>query len=533
MLQDHLLLIIVLLMSVSLLSILSEKLRIPYPIFLVICGLVIGFIPNILDIILQPDLIFLIFLPPLLFAAAWNTSWKDFWAFRRPISLLALGLVIFTSFAIAVVSNAIIPGFTLALGFVLGGIISPPDAIAATSVLRKMKMPKRVLSILEGESLVNDAASLIVFRFAVVAVITGHFTLLNAGINFGIVAGAGILVGLGIAFIIYILHKYLPTTSSIDTAITLISPYLMYIIAEHFHFSGVLAVVSGGLFLSARATQIFDYETRIQSQAVWDTVVFLLNGTVFILIGLQLPVILGQLPPGSIPTVIMYGVIISIVTILVRIIWVYPGTYLPRMISKKIRKNEPYPHWKAVFIVAWSGMRGVISLAAALSIPLTLGAGESFPFRNEIILITFIVILITLVFQGLSLPFIIRKLNIEVKDNTDQQEMEIQLYLVNAILEHLDTNYSEEIKSEAPFRMLYERYNHYRQLQEKQIKKRAPASPIIPKYFESLLELVDVRRKALEELREENKYPDELLRNIEKGIDHEEARLRVQLKTEE
>ncbi|MEO5906144.1 MAG: Na+/H+ antiporter, partial [Saprospiraceae bacterium] len=454
------------------------------------------------------------------------------WAFRRPISLLALGLVIFTSFAIAVVSNAIIPGFTLALGFVLGGIISPPDAVAATSVLQKMKMPKRVLTILEGESLVNDAASLIVFRFAVVAVITGQFTLWNASIDFGIVAAAGILVGLGIAFIIYAIHRFLPTTSSIDTAITLISPYLMYIIAENFHFSGVLAVVSGGLFLSARATKIFDYETRIQSQAVWDTMVFLLNGTVFILIGLQLPFILGNISQGSIPTVIMYGVIMSIVTIVVRIIWVFPGTYLPRMISKKIRETEPYPHWKSVFIVAWSGMRGVISLAAALSIPLTISAGEAFPFRNEILLITFIVILITLVVQGLSLPWIIRKLNINVKDNSEQKELEIQTYLINAILKHLDTYYSDEVESDEAFRMLRERYDHFRELQEKQLKKRSPTA-IIPKYFEALLELVEVRRKALEELRTENKYPDELIRNAEKSIDHEEARLRVQLKTEE
>ncbi|HUR30477.1 MAG TPA: Na+/H+ antiporter [Saprospiraceae bacterium] len=533
MLENHILLVVILLMSVSLLTIVSEKLRIPYPIFLVVCGLFIGFIPNVLEIVLKPDLIFLIFLPPLLFSAAWNTSWKDFWDFRRAISLLALGLVIFTSFAIAVVSKSMIPGFTLALGFVLGGIISPPDAIAATTVLQKMKMPKRVLSVLEGESLVNDAASLIVFRFAIVAVITGHFTLADAGLDFAFVAAAGIVIGLGIAFVIYAIHRFLPTTSSIDTGITLITPYLMYVIADHFQVSGVLAVVSGGLFLSARSTDIFTYETRIQSQAVWDTVVFLLNGTVFILIGLQLPVILSKIEPGSFPMMVMYGVIISLVTIIVRIIWVFPGTYLPRIISKNIRKKEPYPHWKSVFIVAWSGMRGVISLAAALSIPLTISAGEAFPMRNEILFITFVVILITLVFQGLSLPFVIRKLNIVVKDTGEQQEMEIQLHLVNAILDHLDTNYYDEIRTDQAFKMLRERYDHFRKLQEKQVNKKAPASPIIPKYFETLLELVEVRRKALAEIKEEKNYPDEIIRNIEKGLDHEEARLRVQLKKED
>ncbi len=531
MLQDQLLLILVLLMSVSLLSILSEKLRIPYPIFLVVCGLIIGFIPNVIDIILKPDIIFLIFLPPLLFSAAWNTSWKDFWALRRAISLLALGLVIFTSCAVAVVSHLLIPGFTLALGFLLGGIISPPDAIAATSVLQKLKMPKRVLAILEGESLVNDAASLIVFRFAVVAVITGQFTLWNASIDFGIVAAAGIGVGLGIAFLIYAVHRFLPTTASIDTAITLITPYLMYIIAEHFHFSGVLAVVSGGLFLSARATEIFTYETRIQSRGVWETLVFLLNGAIFILIGLQLPVILHNLPQGHVPMLIVYGIIISIATILVRIIWVYPSTYLPRLISKKIRETESYPHWKPVFIVAWSGMRGVVSLAAALSIPLMINESDAFPFRNEILFITFIVILITLVVQGLSLPYLIRKLNIIVKDNSEEKDIEIQMHLVTAILAYIDEHYKTEVRKDKAFKMLRERYEHFQTLQQKQLKKQV-TEPVHPKYFEALLELIEVRRKALAELKLENKYPDELLRNAEQGIDHEEARLRMQVKTE-
>ncbi|MDQ3016758.1 MAG: Na+/H+ antiporter [Bacteroidota bacterium] len=531
MLEEHLLLIIVLLMSVSLLTIISEKLRIPYPIFLVICGLIIGFISNILDIILQPDVIFLIFLPPLLFAAAWNTSWKDFWAARRSISLLALGLVIFTSAAIAVVSNALIPGFTLALGFLLGGIISPPDAVAATSVFKNLKMPKRVLTILEGESLVNDAASLIVFRFAVVAVITSQFTIWDASLNFVMVAAGGILTGLVLAFIIYAIHRFLPTTSSIDTGITLITPHLMYIIAEHFHLSGVLAVVSGGLFLSARATDIFTYETRIQARGVWETFVFLLNGVVFILIGLQLPFILRSISENSLPQIIGYGLIISLVTILIRIIWVFPGTYLPRMLSKKIRKNEPYPNWKGVFIVAWSGMRGVVSLAAALSIPLTIGAGSSFPFRNEILLITFIVILVTLVLQGLSLPFLIKKLNIVVNSaKDDEKELEIQMQLTMDVLSHLDNNYHHEVATDQAFKMLRERYVHFQKLQMKQFNKPGAPSPILPKYFEALLDLIDVRRKTIAKLKDEDKYPDELLRKIENGLDYEEARLRVQTK---
>lgn len=529
MFHDNLLLIIVLLLAVSLLSMLSEKLRISYPIFLVICGLIIGFIPNVLDITLDPDLVFLIFLPPLLYAAAWNTSWKDFWAFRRAISLLAFGLVIFTSCAVALVSYFLIPGFSLALGFLLGGIISPPDAIAATSVLQKLKIPKRVVTILEGESLINDASSLIVFRFALAAVLTGQFVIWEAGLDFLIVVAAGIATGLIIAFVIYAIHRFLPTTSSIDTAITLIAPYLMYITAEHFKCSGVLAVVSGGLFLSSRSTKLFSYNTRLQAQGVWETLVFLLNGAVFILIGLQLPVIVNSMDTGTITQAVFYGVIISLVTIVVRIIWVFPGTYLPRMLSKKVRITEPYPNWKAVFIVAWSGMRGVVSLAAALSIPLTLGADEPFPQRNLILFISFIVILFTLVLQGLSLPYLIRLLNIEVKNNEWEQELEIQMRLVADVLAHINTDYSHEAETNDAFRMLKERYEHLLQAQQKHLLRK-DAPDYIPSYRKALLELIDVRRKTLENIRTENKYPDELIRNIEKEIDHEEARLRVQVK---
>ena len=423
----------------------------------------------------------------------------------------------------------LIPNFSLALGFLLGGIISPPDAIAATSVLQKLKIPKRVVTILEGESLINDASSLIVFRFALTAVLTGRFVMWEAGIDFLMVVAVGILTGLIIAFMIYAIHRFLPTTSSIDTAITLIAPYLMYITAEHFKCSGVLAVVSGGLFLSSRSTKLFSYNTRLQAQGVWETLVFLLNGAVFILIGLQLPVIVKSMDAGTITQAVFYGVVISLLTIVVRIIWVFPGTYLPRMLSKKIRTTEPYPNWKAVFIVAWSGMRGVVSLAAALSIPLTLGTADPFPHRNLILFISFIVILFTLVLQGLSLPYLIRKLNIEVKNNEREQELEIQMSLVTGVLSYINREYAHEAETDNAFRMLKERYEHLREAQQKQLLRK-DAADYIPAYRKALLELIDVRRKTLEDIRTENKYPDELIKNIEKEIDHEEARLRVQVK---
>ncbi|CAN5548891.1 hypothetical protein BH10BAC2_BH10BAC2_39600 [soil metagenome] len=407
MIHDQLLLIIGLLFCVSMLSMLSEKLKIPYPIFLVIAGLLISIVTGVPIVKLDPDLVFLIFLPPLLYSAAWNTSWHEFWAAKRPITLLAFGLVIFTAGAVAFISHAMIPDFSLAMGFLLGGIISPPDAIAATSLMQKMKLPKRVVTILEGESLVNDASSLIVFRFALAAILTSQFAFREAAGNFFVVVIMGILIGLAIAHIVYALHRFLPTTPSIDTAITLITPYLMYLIAEHFHYSGVLAVVSGGLFLTFRSQDIFSYDTRLKAVSVWQTLVFLLNGIVFILIGLQLPEIIDGLGNYSITEAITYAVIISLLTILIRLIWIYHGAYIPRFLFKSIREKEANPGWKLVFITGWSGMRGVVSLASALAVPLTLNDKiTAFPHRNLILFITFVVILFTLVLQGLSLPWI-------------------------------------------------------------------------------------------------------------------------------
>lgn len=529
MLQDNLLLIISLLFAVSMLAMLSEKLHISYPIFLVIAGLIISLIPGIPHITLDPDMVFVIFLPPLLYEAAWNTSWNDFWSFRRPIGMLASGLVIFTAGSVAMVAHLMIPGVSLALGFVLGGIISPPDAVAATSVLKNLKIPKRLLTILEGESLVNDASSLIVFRFALAAVFTGQFVLWQAGVDFLLVAFMGILVGLVIAHIVYAIHRWLPTTASIDTAITLISPYLMYIAAEHFHFSGVLAVVSGGLFLSYRSHDIFTYSTRLQTQSVWSVLGFLLNGIVFIMIGLQLPAIVKGLGQYSLQSAIFYGIIISLVTIIVRIAWVYPGAYLPRMLSSRIRKKEINPGWKGVFIVGWSGMRGVVSLASALAIPFSMTGGAAFPHRNLILFITFVVILFTLVLQGLSLPLLIRLLKMDVHENEEEQKQAIRLRLANAVVGYIDTQYPDEANSIEAFTRLKGRYERMIEITSRKLEKidGEESSPsFLPRYRQLLLELIGIQRNELAQMRHDNTYSNELLRSKEFELDLEEARMR-------
>src|SRR6476659_9539292 len=279
---------IILILVILALVMISRKLRIAYPIVLVIGGLLLSLAAKFTAATIEPELVFFIFLPPLLYEASWQTSWKEFWKWRRVITSFAFPIVILTACVIAFASRAIIPGFTLALGFLLGGIISPPDAISATTIMRQVKVPKSFLSIIEGESLLNDASSLIVFRFALAAVITGQFHLGDATKSFFIVVLMGILIGLLIGGIFYAIHRWLPTTSSIEIVLGLVTPYCMYYAAEHFHFSGVLAVVSGGLLLSARRQRMLNYRSRVEGVNVWTNIVFVMNGLIFLLIGLQL-----------------------------------------------------------------------------------------------------------------------------------------------------------------------------------------------------------------------------------------------------
>ena len=530
MLKDSLLLVVSLLFVISMLAMLSDKLRISYPIFLVLAGLGISLIPGIPQLELDPDLVFVIFLPPLLYAAAWNTSWHDFWKYRRPIGLLGFGLVFCTALAVAWFSHFLIPDLSLPLGFLLGGIISPPDAVAATSVLKNLKVPKRVADVLEGESLVNDASSLIVFRFAMAAILTGKFIFWRAGTEFLLVVAMGILIGLAIAAIAYAIQRWLPTTSSIDTAISLICPYLMYIAAEHFHYSGVLAVVSGGLFLSYRSPDILSYESRLQAQSVWNVLVFLLNGVVFILIGLQLPGIVRGLGEYSLGTAIGYGVLISLLTIVVRLLWVFPSAYCPRMFSKRIRMQEKMPSVRSIFVIGWAGMRGVVSLASALAIPIVLPTGRAFPHRDMILFITFCVILSTLVLQGLTLPLIIRWLKLESKENTEEERLGIRLQMANAIVGYINTHYNDEAGSIEAFTRLKSRYERMAAITGSRLKhdgnEEAKGGAFLPQYRRLLIELVDVQRQELARMRRDAIFSEEVLRNKETELDLEEARYR-------
>ncbi len=530
--SDQIIVFVLLLFGVTLLSVVADKIKTSYPIILVLAGLVIWLIPGMPVIRLDPEVVFLIFLPPLLYAAAWGTSWNDFWKAKRPIMLLAFGLVLATSAVVAFFSVWLIPGFTIALGFLLGGIISPPDAVAATSVVKNLRIPKRLATVLEGESLVNDASSLIVFRFAVAAIISGQFSILAAGGQFFLVVVMGIVVGLAVAHIVYVIHRFIPTSSSADTAITLISPYLAYLVAEHFHFSGVLAVVSAGLFLSFRATDIFSYETRLQAISVWTTIVFMLNGVVFVLIGLQLPNIIKDLDGFTLWQAIGYGVAISILIILIRLIWVYPGAFIPRMLFRSIRETEVNPGWRPVFVLGWSGMRGVVSLASALAVPLTLEDGTAFPFRNLILFITFCVILITLVVQGLTLPWIIRLLKIQSEDNGAGEEKSIRMHLAYKAIEVIESNYAQEDATRDALHHIKTKYERkIDQIHQRMLTVDATqhSSEVFHEYTRVQLQMLQFEREELKQLRRNRKFNEEVIRKLEYEADLEEAVLRQQM----
>jgi Na+/H+ antiporter len=529
--HSYIFLCIALIIIISFLVMLAQKFRISYPIFLVLGGLAISFIPGIPHIKVNPELIFLLFLPPLLFDAAWNTSWKDFWRWRRIIAIFAFGLVLLTSIVVAFVSDYLIPGFTLSMGFLLGGIISPPDALAATSVLKDIKVPRRVVAILEGESLINDASSLIVFRFALAAVLTGTFVWQEALVNFTAVTFVGIFVGLAIAFIMYAIFKWLPTTPSIDTALLFATPYLMYLTAEQFHFSGVMAVVSGGLFISYRRHELFTHSSRLQAVSLWNTIGFVLNGLVFMLIGIELPAIMEGLDEYSIADAFGYALIISMVIIVTRMGFMFLSSAFTQFIGRYITVADKNPGWKGPIIIGWAGMRGVVSLAAALSVPLLLENGEHFPHRNLILFITFVAIFITLVVQGLSFPLLIKLVNYKDPDHMlplKEQDAQIQIHLLQAALKTMEEKYKSQVSENKLVADLKTRLEGDAMATSLQLESSEPEAEKehIEEFHRIFSQLIRVQRKELRKFRRKHGFDDEVIRKHETQMDLDEERVK-------
>jgi Na+/H+ antiporter len=510
---------------VASLVIIARKLAVPYPIFLVVGGLALSFIPHLPEVKLNPTVVFYFFLPPLIYPAALFTSWRDFRRNLRPILLLAIGLVLFTMVAIAGAAHALIPGLPWAAAFALGAIVSPPDAVAATSVIRRLSVPRRIEAILEGESLVNDATALVALQFAVGALMTGSFSLGNAALHFVWAAIGGVSFGLLVGLVMRWVQRRLDDPP-VQITISLLTPFLAYLPAERLHASGVLATVAAGIYLGWHSPLTIRARTRIPLYAFWEIITFLLNGLVFITIGLQLPSIVRGLREESLESLIENALLISGAVVLVRIGWVFVATYLPRLFSKKLRIRDPYS-WKHIALIAWAGMRGVVSLAAAFALPFALPGGTPFPGRNYILFLTFCVILTTLVVQGLTLPLIIRKLGIEADHSTDEEERSARVEANKAAIKLIEElSEKGDFSSDTVDRLRAEYDDRLQQLQLCADSPDDCSGQIANPQFERLQqEALNAERKTIIDLRNHHVINDEALRRIQRDLDLAEARL--------
>src|SRR5438094_1961067 len=516
-------LILICLVAVALLAIVARKLRIPYPILLTIGGGVLALIPGLPAIHLDPKLVFNLFLPPLIYPAGGYTSWRDFRTNLRPIIFLATVLVLVTMAATAYVFHALV-GLPLAVGFVFGALISPPDAVAALSVTQNLRVPRKIIVILEGESLVNDATSFISFRFAVAAAMTGSFSLGQASLRFLLVAAGGVCVGLAVGWLATQVQKRLDDPP-VQTMFSLLTPYVAYFSGEKLHVSGILAVVIAGMYYGWRVPRILSGRMRLQAVPVWEMVLFILNGILFMLIGLQLPQVIRALPPGSAFQVATLAVLVLLVIVLVRFGWIFAATYLPRFFSRTLRRKNRIP-WQQTALMAWTGMRGADSLAGALAIPFLLPNGEPFPGRNLILLVTFCVIFATLVLQGLTLAPLVHWLKVVDDRVTEKEERLARLKANEAALARLEAiESSNRARPKTVERLRSEYEDRIRQLRSEAPPEES-VSRLFSEDFEELArEVLQTERDTVIELRNEEAINDQALRRIQRDIDLAEARL--------
>ena len=505
-----------LLVLATVLAAVARRIRLPEPIILVLAGLVVGLIPSTPHVELEPDLVFLFFLPPILYGAGYFTSIRDFRANLRPILLLSVGLVLFTTVVVAVVLKALVPSVPWAAAFAFGAIVSPPDAAAATAVLRRLRVPRRLVTILEGESLVNDATALVLLRTSLVA-LGGTFSAVNVAADFVIVGAGGIIVGLVVARIAGFFTTRIQDPD-VGIVFTLLVPAMAYLPAEALGVSGVLSVVVAGIYAGRIAARSLNSAQRVEGLAAWNVVLFLINGLVFVLIGLQLPVILGDLD-GSAPELLLLAVVIGATVVATRIVWVFPGAYLPPALSARIRAREGRPTWQRIMVVSWAGMRGVVSLAAALALPL------DFPSRSLVQFLTFAVIVTTLVLQGLTLPILIRKLGVTAGDETDDEERMARLNAGQAAVDRIGQLGREHPEHRELIEHLRESYVH--RMEHVDLSDGTPrdeAEQELLEHRQIRRAVIDAEREAVIRLRDRGELSDEVMRRLERDLDLEELR---------
>src|SRR6266853_3929602 len=443
---------LLLLLFIVVFGMVSKKLKTPYPIVLVLGGLLLSFVPGVPTITLNPDVVFFVILPPLLYSAAWETSWREFSYNLVSILLLAFGLVSFTVIGVALGAPLLLSVFDWKIGLVLGAVVAPTDALAATSIAQRIGLPKRITDILEGESLVNDATGLLALEFGISILLKNETpTATDAVLRLSYLIVAGIAVGLVTGWIVNWIERRIDD-GPIEIAISIMVPYAAYFTADALRASGVLAVVTCGLYLTRRSSEFFSPGVRLQAWAVWDALTYILNGLVFVLIGLQLPYVLAGIQGYSLGRLVLDGALFSGLVIALRVIWVFPGAFVARLIRTRVlHQNIKPPTARGIMVLGWAGMRGVIALAAAIALPQTLADGSPFPQRNLIIFLAFSVILVTLVGQGLTLPWLVRVLRVSDPAGPNLEEEAARREVLQAALSYLEESRKKNERSSMLF----------------------------------------------------------------------------------
>ncbi|MGH3071635.1 MAG: Na+/H+ antiporter [Gaiellaceae bacterium] len=521
--------LLALLVAATALLVLVPKLRIPYPILLVLGGLALGFVPGMPDVELPPDLVLVGVLPPLLYGSAFFTSLRDLRANARPVGLLAFGLVLLTMTVVAVVAHAVVPDLPWSSAFVLGAIVSPTDPIAATAIMERLGAPRRIVHVVEGESLVNDGTALVAYRFAVAAVVSGSFSLWEAGFEFALNVAGGVAVGLAVGWLVRQVRRRLDFPPA-EVTISLLTGYFAYIPAELIGVSAVIAAVTAGIYLGWHTPELTTPEVRLLGASTWEIVTFTLNALLFTLIGLQLPAILDELEAYSAGELLWWALAVWLAVLLARWVWVYPAAWLPRRLSRRIRERDPMPTRAQLALVSWAGLRGGVSLAAALAVPLATDAGDPFPGRSLILFLTFAVILGTLVIQGLTLPAVIRVLHLEEEGVEEaREEAKARIHAATSALARLDELLDEDwVRPDTAERVRggYDfRRNRFSARFDDGDDGAIEARSL--DYQRLRRELLDAERAAVVSLRNSGAISDGVARRITRDLDLEDARLEI------
>jgi CPA1 family monovalent cation:H+ antiporter len=507
-------------------ALLARRINVAPAILLLLAGIAMAFVPGVPSLELPPELVLLLVLPPLIYSASVAMSWREFKSNLRPIILLAVGCVIFTAAAVAAATHYLI-GLPWNVGFLLGAIVAPPDVVAPLAIARRLGLPRRILIVLEGEGLANDATALILYRFALVAITTGTFSVSIGSGTFAAIIVGELLFGTAVGWI-SLRARHWARDPQVEITLSLITPYIAYLVPEHFGGSGVIATVACGLYMSWNGPLLISAATRLQGIFFWDLVIYLIEGLLFLLTGFQMRSLYENSKAFPLHDILFATALVAVVIIVARFAWIYPATYLPRIMSKSLRERDPSPRWQTVFVIAFTGVRGAVSLAAALALPFALSGGDAFPYRGLILFVTFGVIFITLIGLGLGLPPVVRWLGIARAGREEhvaelESEIAARREALGAALQSLDAITDDRELSDEVIKLL--RARHETRANQLPDSLDPEADDVSAAGIDLTRELISKERKFIHMLLRDGKITDETRRRIERDLDLEEASL--------